>query len=227
MTIGYPGVPTDLIATAGDGEIHLTWNPPEFDGASPITGYVLMSGFSLASLSELTQLGVVTSYLDISVFNDQTYLYVIAAINEAGRGADSDSVEATPFKPATEPGQVSTLVGDAKGREVTLQWATPSEDGGSPITGYIVLRGLTTDNLEEVATLGPVTSWTDEDLQRGKTYLYSVIAVNDMGEGEPVVAIEVKVPKKKADDGPGFGLAVAITALVSLVGVMARRRRMG
>ena len=115
-----------------------------------------------------------------------------------------------------------TLVADAKGARVTLQWNAPREDGGSPVTGYVVYRGDSPAGMEAVATLGTVTTWTDEDVKRGKTYYYTVAALNDAGEGEPFAAYEVKVPKEKAD-GPGFEVVLVAMALLLVIPVARRR----
>ena len=219
---GPPGVPISLEVAPGNMEVHLTWSHPDDDGASPIEGYVILRGTSSDSLRELAQLGDVTSYLDTSVTNGQTYYYTVAAINEAGAGDHTDPVSATPFKPATAPDKVTILTVEAKDSIVVVQWTEPQEDGGSPITGYVVLRGEAPGDLEVIATLGPVFTWTDEDVERGTTYYYSVAAINDVGEGEPFFAREVKVPKKK-DEGPGFEVFVVIAAMILVIPMMRRR----
>jgi hypothetical protein len=222
---GPPGIPIDPNATAGNQEVRLTWSPPGDDGASPIEGYVILRGTSKASLRELTHLGDVSSYLDTSVTNGETYWYAIAAINEAGPGEHTDPLPATPEKPITPPGKVMTLVADAKGAKVTLQWTPPQDDGGSPVTGYLILRGLSKDALEQVAEVGPgATTWSEDGLPRGTTYYYSVAAKNDVGEGEPILAREVPIEKKK-DEGPGFEALAVLAALLIIVPVVRRRER--
>jgi hypothetical protein len=71
-----------------------------------------------------------------------------------------------------------------------------------------------------------VLTYTDGNVSSGKTYYYSVAAVNLAGQGEAFAAYEMKVPKKK-DDSPGAGAVAALmaVALVALVEV-GRRRRM-
>jgi titin len=219
---GPPGLPIQLAATAGNQEVHLSWSSPEDDGSFTITGYVILRGTSVASMRELVQLGDVYAYLDTSVTNGETYYYAIAAINEAGPGDYSEPVSATPFKPVTPPGKVMTLVADAKGAKVTLQWNAPREDGGSPVTGYLVYRGDSAGSMEVVATLGMVTTWTDEDVERGKTYYYSVAALNVAGEGEAFAAYEVKVPPQKKDS-PGFEVVLVGLALLLVVPIARRR----
>ena len=107
---------------------------------------------------------------------------------------------------------------EAEGAEVTLAWTAPESDGGSPVTGYVVLRGASRDALAVVATLGAVTAWTDATVERGTPYYYTVAAVNAVGQGEALAAYEVKVPKEQEEE-PGFetvgiGFAFVVVALV-------------
>ncbi|MCK5252726.1 MAG: fibronectin type III domain-containing protein, partial [Thermoplasmata archaeon] len=64
------------------------------------------------------------------------------------------------------------------------------------VTGYVVLKGASPTSMEVVATLGSVTSWTDLDVEQGKTYHYSVYALNVAVAGEPSDVVMVKVPEE-------------------------------
>jgi fibronectin type 3 domain-containing protein len=222
---GPPGVPQSAVTEPGNGEVAIYWDAPENDGASPIIGYVIMRGTTAASLRELAQLADVTSYLDTTVINDMTYFYAIAAINEAGPGEYTNILEATPFKAATPPGKVMTLHIGAKGNSVVLQWNTPLDDGGSPLTGYLILRGTSPGSLEQVAEVGAgVHSHTDGDLKRGTTYYYSVVAKNAVGDGEPIAAREVKIPPK-GEESPGLEVVAIIAAMLIIAPIAMKRRR--
>jgi fibronectin type 3 domain-containing protein len=221
---GLPSVPFNLTVTAGDGAVSLTWSPPANDGAAVIEGYVVLRGTSPTDLRELETLTGVLTYRDRGVTNSVTYHYAVAAVNKAGRGPVSDVLSATPFKSATVPGKVRTLVAEAKGAEVTVVWTVPTDDGGTALTGYIVLRGESRDALEVVATLGAVTAWTDTAVERGSTYYYTVAAVNTVGQGEAFAAYEVKVPKEK-EDSPGLGFAGTAMAIIVLALLMESLRR--
>ena len=168
---------------------------------------------------------VVLVYTDTNVTNGETYLYSVAAINIVGQGTFTDTIEATPFRSISVPGMPRSVLGTAKGAKVQLIWNPPESDGGSVITGYVVLRGETANDLQVVANLGDVTSFIDEGLPRGRTYHYSVAAINDVGQGEPFDVFEVKVPKKK-DEGPGFTATLVLGALAA-TSVLALRRRKG
>ena len=221
---GWPSAPVNITVTAGDGEVSLSWSPPASDGAAAIEGYVILRRTSSTDLQEFETLTGVLTYKDRTVMNGVTYHYAIVAVNKAGRGPATEAVSATPFKPATVPGKVRTLLAEAKGAKVTLAWTAPESDGGSPVTGYVVLRGASRDALAVVATLGAVTVWTDAAVERGSTYYYTVAAVNSVGQGEAFAAYEVKVPKEK-EDGPGFGAIGMGVALAAAVLVMASQRR--
>ena len=212
MAIGPPGAPVGLVATAGKGEVTLTWSAPLSDGGSSLIGYIILRGDSETTLIEVASIGPATTYTDDGAESGQTYFYAVAALNDAGTGATSGVVPATPEAVLLPPGKVLSLTGEAKGTRVTLLWTTPDDDGGSPITGYVVLRGTSPGNMTVVATFGVVTMFTDEGLERGVTYYYSVCAVNEVGQGEPFAAFEVKVEKEK-DDSPGLGAKMALAAL--------------
>jgi titin len=223
---GPPKAPGNLTAVPGNGEVSLFWEPPDDDGGSPVSGYVIMRGTIPTELSELAHLATITSYKDTAVTNGRSYHYTVVATNEAGPGDQAPVVDATPSEPATSPDKVLVLAIDPKGGRVRLQWAPPGDDGGSPVTGYVVLRGETTESLEVVANPGLVTSWTDEDVKRGGTYYYSVSAVNDVGEGEPITPRGVKVPRQEEGDTPGMGALVALGALLTFTALSKRKRKM-
>ena len=221
---GPPSAPRDLLAAAGAGEVALTWTAPKSDGGSPLDGYVVLRGSSEAGLQVLEMLANVHSYKDRAVQNGATYYYAVAATNAAGQGETSSVVNATPFKPATVPGKIRTLTGEAKGDAVTIVWTAPEDDGDSAVIGYVILRGESPSSMSVVAELGLVTSYTDSGLARGRTFYYSVAAKNAIGQGEPFAAVEVKVPKKPSD-GPGFDTALALVAIAAVLVIMTRSRR--
>ena len=153
------------------------------------------------------------------VTNGETYVYKVRARNVVGEGEASSEVEATPFEPVNVPGQVPSLNAVAKKTRVTVTWTAPVDDGGSPLTGYIIFRGESIETLEEIGQVDLVTSYVDEDVKAGRTYYYTVKAVNAVGPGPWVNAISVKVPKAEVDDdGPSwlwfFGIALVLVAIV-------------
>jgi titin len=209
---GTAGPPVDVVVEPGDGEVTLEWSPPEDDGGTPVTGYVVLRGTTPSSLVELAELPIIPGHIDTNVVNGETYYYSVIAVNLMGRGTPSETLEATPFLPATVPGKASDLTAKVKGTKAVLTWLAP-DDGGSPITGYILLRGDSLDNLQEIAQLGPVTTYTDTGLERGSNYYYALRAVNDVGQGGVSSTPVVKVSKEVDEGGLPLGILIAIAAV--------------
>jgi len=177
-----PDAPTGLSASPGDGAAHLTWQPPAFDGGSPVIGYKIYRGTSPGGEVFLTSVGPVTAFDDTGLANGTQYFYKVAAENSVGEGPFSNEASVTPAAPALPdaPTAFSVLAGDGAAH---LAWAAPASDGGSPITGYRIHRGASPGSEVPVATVGVVTSYDDPALVNGNTYYYEVSALNAIGEG--------------------------------------------
>ncbi len=216
-----PGQVTGLTARPGDGMVALCWTAPD-DGGSPITGYRIMRGMFENALAEVGRVdGALTNFTDTTVQNGKGYFYAIVAVNAIGEGVASAALTVTPRGP---PGAPGLLRGEAKDGTVVLTWAAPASGDKAPVTGYVVLRGLVPTEMSVIATLGVVTSYTDEGVTAGTTYYYIVHASSDVGDGVRAQAVEVKVPKKPSD-GPGFDAAVAVLAVVAMLIFITSRRR--
>ena len=73
--------------------------------------------------------------------------------------------------------------------EMMLMWQPPSDDGGSPITGYEYRQRRENEKFDDtwlpVDGGGSVRKITITGLENGVTYLYQVRAVNAAGKGDP------------------------------------------
>ena len=153
--------PTSLTATAGYGEVTLTWDDP---GDSNITGYQLSidggGSYSTISGSDANT----ASHTVGSLTGGTSYTFGVRAVNGAGA-----MVDATPAFVA--PDNFQAAPGDGK---VTLTWDDP---GDSNITGYeLSIDGGT------FAEIGgsdeDTTGHTVENLSNGTSYSFAVRAVN-------------------------------------------------
>lgn len=79
-----PDPPSDVSATAGNGEATVSFKPPKSDGGNPITGYTVASypkGMRAAGKqSPITVKGLI---------NGKTYTFTVRATNSVGTGLDS------------------------------------------------------------------------------------------------------------------------------------------
>ncbi len=95
--VAAPGASSGLAATAGNGQVSLTWA-----AATGATGYgVHRSTTSGGPYTTLKTNIVGTSYTDSAVTNGTTYYYVVTATNAEGEGARSNEAPATPSVPVT------------------------------------------------------------------------------------------------------------------------------
>jgi len=96
-----PGAPTGLTASAGNGQVSLSWTPPASNGGVNITSYRVYRGTASGSETLLTTggcsgLGAVTSCTDTGLTNGQAYFYKVTAVNAIGEGAMSNEATAKP-----------------------------------------------------------------------------------------------------------------------------------
>ncbi len=96
-----PGAPTGLTATAGSGQVSLSWTPPSNTGGENINSYKVYRGTSSGTETLLTSggcsgLGAVTSCTDTGLTAGQAYYYEVSAVNGVGEGSLSNEASATP-----------------------------------------------------------------------------------------------------------------------------------
>ena len=186
-TLTVNGAPTNLVATAGDGDVSLYWT-----GVSSASGYNIYrsttsgSGYVKVNTTAIAD----QTYEDDSVTNGVTYYYVVTAVSDTIESAYSNEDSAQPLA-AFNLSAVST--GDGK---ITLYWDDPS--GMPNNTGYNIYRGTVSggeDYTHPVNGATPVTAlsyanggthiFTDVGLTNGQQYFYTVVAVTSTGLSAP------------------------------------------
>src|SRR5216684_4089922 len=176
-----PSAPQNLVASAGNGSVSLSWTAPASNGGAAVTSYNVLRSTSSGAESSLSSGVVGTTFTDSTVSNGTTYFYKVAAVNSVGPGPLSNEASATPAP--TVPSAPQNLVAVAGNSGVALSWAAPASNGGAPVTSYNVLRS-TTNGTETLLSSGVVgTTFTDSTVSNGTTFFYKVAAVNSVGPG--------------------------------------------
>ncbi|MTA29075.1 MAG: hypothetical protein F2562_09505, partial [Actinobacteria bacterium] len=167
--------------------LFLNWGTPTSTGGYTIAGYrVEMSTDGTNWTVAQANTGLTTQWNVRGLTNGQTYQFRISAITAAGYGAPAVVSGIPQFEPGVPLG-TSVVAGD---RRLTVSWSTPSNNGGSPITGYRV--ELCTESSAQVcdndaffvtvsSNTGLVNSYTITGLTNGTLYGVRVSAVNDIG----------------------------------------------
>lgn len=181
-----PPPPTGLSATAGDGIVDLSWQAPALTGppgSSSPRGYNVYRAGRPGGYGGEPINGspiVETRFRDDGVVSDTTYHYVVRSV--AGErppwreSQDSNEVTATPmhFTPPAPPRGLVAVPGPGG---IALSWEPNAEP--DPL-GYLVYRrelpALTSSRLTEAPV--PATTYLDRTAQPGKSYVYTVTAVD-------------------------------------------------
>ena len=174
-----PGAPTGVSAAPGNAQATVTWTPPTDTGTYPIDGYIVRAQPGGQTCSTATTTCTVTG-----LTNGTAYAFTVTASSAAGQGAAS--VPSAPVTPRTVPGSPTAVTASPGIEQATLTWSPPTDDGGSPITGYRVTTVPASAGCQTLATTCTITSLT-----AGQEYAVTVVAVNAAGESAPSQPVTV------------------------------------
>jgi acid phosphatase type 7 len=178
-TANPPNPPTGLTATAGNGQVALTWNP-----SASATGYnVKRATVPGGPYAVIAPNIATTGYTDTTAANGTTYYYVVSAMNANGESADSSEVSATPSAP-TAPAAPSNLVASQSGKKkIALTW---TQSASPNVTTNRIYRSTVNGGpYSLIASVPAATSYQNSGLVSRTTYYYVVTAVNSSGLESP------------------------------------------
>lgn len=191
--------PRLLTGAAGQNSIVFSWLAPHTDGGSDITGYSV----TLNDGSTCSTTGALTCTIT-NLIQGTNYSAQLTAVNSVGTSlAASTNVTTTspvvappvvipPAPIAGVPGAPHSVQAGYSGTTLTVRWSAPIETGGRPILGY---------RLRSDANLGCATTATECVLSgaiAGKTYVFTVVAINVTGSSGSSAEFSVTIPKVEA-----------------------------
>jgi len=187
--LGPPGTAVGLLAEATEWGVHLSWQIPADTGGVASLTYVVLRGQGAEDPQALAELVDATEHNDTTTVGGGTYFYIVVAKNPVGEGLPSARVEVHAVQ---APGPVqgfAILPGDGS---VNLTWSAPLADGGSAISGYVILRGSSGADMRELARVGTTGFYNDTSVVNGQAYVYSVRANNSVWLGQGSGPLEAK-----------------------------------
>ena len=167
------------------------WKPPKDDGGSPIE-YYEVEKFDVATGQWLPAGTSPTCELDVKGLTpNKKYKFRVRAVNKEGESPDlegDEEIEAkNAFDPPGKPDRPTPL--DWGPDFCDLKWKPPKDDGGSPITGYVIeIRDKSRRQWKEALKTNATTLQGKIEaplIVEGNEYEFRVIAVNKAGPSEP------------------------------------------
>ncbi len=164
-----PDAPTGLEAVPDKVNITLNWTAPMFDGGGIITGYNIYRSTTEAGTYSIISTPSGLSYVDVDVFQGQTYWYKVRSVNTAGESAQVGPVSVILPKAPSAPQDLQANTSNA---QVTLTWIAPNDHGGSSIDYYAVFQ----NNIDIMHVTGNSVMITG--LTNGQSYSFTIAAHN-------------------------------------------------
>ena len=212
VPIHAPYAPRDLTATAGAGEVTLTWSRPVEGGpfrASPIGYQVRWRSYRDGSNSlpsswgpERTSsgwlwVGDTFDYLATELDNDFDYEFEVRATSRFGPSPPSVSARSMPREVGESgiPGVPRSLtVRTNNSSRADLSWQPPAHAGGSRLWGYRI-EASDSDGPWDVLvenTQNTKTKWRDTEIPDLRARRYRIRAINaEQGVGEPTPPVSL------------------------------------
>jgi chitodextrinase len=209
-----PSVPSGLKSTsATTTSVSLTWDAStDNTGGSGLAGYhVYRNGTLIASPST-------TTYSDIGLTPDTSYIYSVSAYDKAANGSvASDPITVkTATPPDTTPPSVPTNLHSTATTttSVSLTWdASTDNTGGSGLAGYHLYRNGT------LIASPSGTTYVDTGLTSGTSYTYTVSAYDNAANGSvasSAVTVKTAIPPDTTPPSVPAGLTTIATTTTSI-----------
>jgi titin len=178
------GVPAPVTATGDIRQSNVTWTVPLSPPNTQTYYYQIQyksTSSSTYALWPTTFDSATTSATITSLSNNTSYHFQVRTNDPtAGAGTWSETVTATTLALPGTPQALSVNAGYSGTPNLTVNFLPPSNDGGSPITSYVVTAS---PSISSTCSPGTSTTCTYSSVTAGTLYTISVHAVTDVGSG--------------------------------------------
>jgi len=186
QTVNLPNAPAnphDLVALGGDRMATLSWSP--VPDATQYRVYMATD----PNPTDFAEVATVTSatYGAFNLVNGTNYYFIVKSENPGGLSAASNAVAVTP---SALPGVPTNVTATAGNGQAVIAFTPPTDNGGSPITGYEVI--VSPGNAVVTGGTSPITV---TGLTNGVSYTFTVRAVNGAGRSAASAESNAVVPQ--------------------------------
>ena len=189
------GTPTNVMATQTSlSGITVSWNAPtDLSQGQSVGGYAVYrsddGGDFWTSIADPAPNQFTYSDTDNALTVGTTYSYRVTSTVDNSESSLSSpaSVAFASALPPDPPTNARVNLSLSNFHSMYIQWNVPSNDGGSPITGYNIEWSTDGTNWEDPTETAAPTAHIvySSRLTPGQTFYFRVRAVNSTGEGSP------------------------------------------
>ena len=171
--------PLASYVTSTEDSISIIWTspsePPQITAFNIYVDGILVDSADPSAALEYVLEGCITG---------NTYDVKVSAVSLAGESDLSGNCcrKVCARRPYVPRGLTLTT---ASRTEISISWSPPLSDGGAPLSGYVIQRGIAgIGSFSEIARVDVVTlTYSDSTVTSGTTYLYRVYAINAVNSG--------------------------------------------
>uniref|UniRef100_UPI00398E99B0 myosin-binding protein C, slow-type isoform X4 n=1 Tax=Pristiophorus japonicus TaxID=55135 RepID=UPI00398E99B0 len=198
--VDIPDPPAAPIVTEVGGDwCSMTWNPPDYDGSSPILGYIIERKKKQSSrwMRLNFDLCKEMTFEPKNMIEGIPYEVRVFAVNAIGMSKPSEPSRAfIPLAPTSEPTLLSS--DGVTDTSVSLKWRPPERIGAAGLNGYLIeycLEG-TNEWIVSNSELTDKTKYTINGLPTGEKIYVRVKAVNVAGQSPPICITQAILVKE-------------------------------
>lgn len=154
--VSLPAAPANLAGTMVEGSTSLTWNSATFAGSYNVKRATASGGPYTTVVSNR----VPTNYTDTGLNLGETYHYVVSAVNEAGEGPDSASIQVSDayYAWVQQNGGIPGAAGSAFDQDVDGDGLANGVEYMAPKPASVTQAGATTTIVAEIRNDSAVTA---------------------------------------------------------------------
>jgi titin len=202
-----PDAPDAVAATAGDGQVTLSWAAPS-DNGSPISAYTVTVLDGSTVVDSRAVPASATTYTVSGLSNGTAYTFAVAATNGAGA---SSATSSSPVVPAGVPAAVPAVTAAAGDGEVWIFWTAPA-DNGSALSSYTIRARSGGAVVGTWAVAASQVSFLATGLTNGYAYSFTVTATNGVGASQETFSSPVTpIAPPALAAAPSAPVAAAVT----------------
>jgi Fibronectin type III domain len=209
--VAKPGAPRSVRAAAGNAEARVSWQAAPDNGAA-ITKYVV------AGAGRTFQVGASQRSLVVDgLTNGEKYRFEVHAVNRKGDGPSRRSNEVMPTADVPDPAGAPVAEAKPDGT-VAITW--PAANGqGHKIVRYAVTAVTEGGTAPIGEATGTELTVPASQVEFGKTYAFTVVAINDIGAGSKASEVSNSVVPFAAPGAPENLAATTVAGQAGAVSV--------